>query len=456
MSRLLPRLSGSSPYSGFTVVNELLWMLLRRLGCPALIWFGTGWMAMAGLNEDPYPRVPSKKGLQVQMVDDAIQLGIKHAALNFNLGQVIDPSGDTNNPTWTRDGRTFHFQRSYLAQLDSQILPLSDHGIVVSLILLNYVGNDPAIREILVHPGYDKACPNALSAANTRTPDGRAWWEATVEFLANRWSGEHPEHGRVWNWIVGNEVNSHWFWSNMGRVRMEDFANDYLDAVRGAHRAIRSQSAHGRVFLSLEHHWNIHYPGGDEQQTFPARVFLEYFAARARSQGDFDWGIAYHPYPENLFNPRTWLDQSATDDYRTTPRITFRNLEQLGRFLSTSNLLWHGAVRPIILSEQGFHTPDGVDGEAIQAAAFCYAWKKVEKLKEIDAFILHRHVDHGAEGGLRLGLWSRRLDANNPAEPLAKKRIYEVFRHADADDWAESFRFALPIIGARDWSALMH
>ena len=49
--------------------------------------------------------------------------------------------------------------------------------------------------------------------------------------------------------------------------------------------------------------------------------------------GDVDWNVAFHPYPENLFEPRTWLDQSATasDD---TPRITFKNIELLPRFLA--------------------------------------------------------------------------------------------------------------------------
>jgi hypothetical protein len=46
-----------------------------------------------------YPAAISKKGLQVEMVDDALGLGVKHAALNFNLGQLIAPRGDTNSPS---------------------------------------------------------------------------------------------------------------------------------------------------------------------------------------------------------------------------------------------------------------------------------------------------------------------------------------------------------------------
>src|SRR5688572_10537542 len=44
----------------------------------------------------------------------------------------------------------------------------------------------------------------------------------------------------------------------------------------------------------------------------------------------------------------------------------------------------------------------------VQAAAYAYAWQRVIRNPNIDAFILHRHVDHAHEGGLNLGLWTDR------------------------------------------------
>jgi len=403
-------------------------------------------------NSEPFPSAVSKKGLQVQMVDDALALGVKHAALNFNLAQLVDPRGDTNNPSWTYGGRTHRFQRGYLAGMDRQIKALSDRGVIVSLILLNYESGDPELRRLLLHPGYSTNCPNRLSAFNTVTDEGRAWFAASMEFLGDRWSRPDSRFGRVWNWIVGNEVNSHWFWSNLGRVTMEQFADDHLRTVRLTHTSIRKASAHARVYLSLEHHWNLRYPGGDEGQAFPARPFLDYFNERAKADGDFDWHIAFHPYPENLFEPRAWNDKSATPDWRTTPRITFKNLEQISGYLAQPALLHQGRPRRVILSEQGFHTPKGEDGERIQAAAYCYAWKQVERLDGIDSFILHRHVDHAHEGGLLLGLWSNKT--GSVADPDRKKPIYEVFRLADTPEWEKTFEFALPVIGIRSWDEL--
>ncbi len=419
-----------------------------RLPLMMLLGLGCVWLSAASL-EEPFPNAVSKKGLQVQMVDDALALGIQHAALNFNLAQLIDPGGDTNNPSWETGGKIYRFQRRYVEALDRQVKALSDGGVIVSLILLNYVSADPEIRRILQHPDYNTNCPNHLSAFNSTTAEGREWLKAGVGFIARRWSQPDQAHGRIWNWIVGNEVNSHWFWANRGRVEMEPFADDYLRTVRLVHEAVREQVRHARVYVSLEHHWNLRYPGGDAEQAFPARPFLEYFARRAREGGDFDWQVAFHPYPESLFEPRSWQDTSATPDWRTTPRITFRNLDQLVAFLDQPELRFNGQRRRVILSEQGFHTPDGPDGEKIQAAAYCYAWNQVAGLEGIDSFILHRHVDHRDEGGLRLGLWTRRSDT--VATPERKKMIYDVFRLADTPEWRDAFEFALPVIGISEW-----
>lgn len=397
---------------------------------------------------ESYPATASKKGLQVEMVDDALALGVKHAGLNFNLSELIDPQGGTNNPVWEPGGRGYHFKRRYLEGIDQRIKTLSDRGVLVTLIVLTYQTGDAEVNRILIHPGCVTNAPNHLGNFNTVTDEGRRWLAASLEFCAERWSRPDEKYGRVAGYIMGNEVNSHWWWANMGRVSMEEFADDYLRTVRLAHTAIRKESSWARVYLSLEHHWNIRYGAGDELQSFPGRAFLDYFARRAKAGGDFDWHIAFHPYPENLFEPRFWKDKSATTNVLTTPRITFKNIELLPAYLRRPELLYQGQPRRIILSEQGFHTPKGSDGEIIQAAAFCYAYKKVERLDGIDAFILHRHVDNAHEGGLLLGL---RGNQPRDGDSQPRKKIYDSFRAADTPEWQEAFEFALPVIGLRSW-----
>src|SRR6476659_6907147 len=88
---------------------------------------------VAAIDETPFPVPPSKKGLQVQMVDDALALGIKHAALNVNFAQLITVSPAANDLAEHFEGVDFSFRRSYVEHLDRQIKTLSDHQVIVSL-----------------------------------------------------------------------------------------------------------------------------------------------------------------------------------------------------------------------------------------------------------------------------------------------------------------------------------
>jgi hypothetical protein len=423
-------------------------LLLFSLVLPFI--FGMASESIVSRYNEPYPAAASKKGLQVELVDDALALGIKHAAQNINLTALFVASSSEDDVTFVHEGETFRFRRGYLESMDRQIKTLSQAGVLVNLIVLSYASGQPEVDRVVLHPKYDSKAPNRLGAFNTVTPEGKRWFSACLSFLAERWSRPDQQYGRVVGYILSNEVNSHWYWSNLGRATMHEFADDHLRTVRLAHRMIRQQSSWARAYLSLDHHWNIRYVAGDRYQTFAGREFLEYFAHRAKAEGDFDWHLAFHPYPENLFKPDFWNDKTATTN-ATTPRVTFKNLEVLAEFMNRPELQYAGKSRRIILSEQGFHTPNGETGELLQAAAYCYAYKKVEALDAIDSFILHRHVDHDREGGLLLGL-RRNKPAGGEARP--KKRSYDCFRLADTPEWESAFRFALPIIGLKDWNSL--
>lgn len=395
--------------------------------------------AFAAPDATPFPQPPNIKGLQVQMIDDALKLGIHHAGVNISLGALMGaPDGS-------------RFNESYAKSLDAQIKPLSDAGIVVYLIVLAYPTKQPEKDAVLVHPKARADGKYNIAAFNTATPEGTAWFRKVMGFMAERWSGGHPEHGRVWGWIIGNEVNSHWLWYNMGLVSMEEATSEHEKAVRIAHDAIREHSANARVYVSFDHHWRISMANISPQEATPGRDFLDTFARIAKERGDFDWNVAHHPYPEDLGNPRVWADKSVTlgDE---TPKVTFKNLEVLTRHLAKPELLFQGKPRRVILSEQGFHTLLTPEGEKLQAAAYAYAWEKCQRLPLVDAFIYHRHVDHAHEGGLRLGLW--RNAPNSVATPHSTKQLYDLFIKAGTPEWSEAAKFALPIAGLKSWDEL--
>ena len=408
-------------------------------------------MREAARRDFPFPTAKSKKGLQVQMVDDAIALGVQHAALNVSMPGFVDLKGEESSLAYEMDGETFHFHSGAVSRLDGQVKPLSDAGMVVSFILLAHQGGSADLDRILIHPKYNEAAPNHLGAFNTTNAEGAKYYKAIIEFLVDRYTREDRAYGRAVNFIVGNEVNSHWYWHNMGAISMEDFAAAYLRSVRLMSTAARKIYAQARVYISLEHHWGIRYQK-DPAKAFGGKGFVDLFNRSARAEGNFDWHVAFHPYPENLRDPRTWNDKTA-EQRADSPRITFKNLEQLPAYFSREELRLNGERRRIILSEQGFDTMDDPMGEQWQAAAYCYAYYKTANLTGIDSFILHRHVDHKLEGGLRLGLWSRK--ETGYADPDRKKLIYDVFLKADTPAWAEVSAFALPIVGAERWGQIL-
>ena len=79
----------------------------------------------------PYPQPATKKGLQVQMVEDALQLGIAHAGLNVDLVRLHAAEPDAAAIAFEHGGRSWSFDASQAAALDAQVGPLSRNGVVV-------------------------------------------------------------------------------------------------------------------------------------------------------------------------------------------------------------------------------------------------------------------------------------------------------------------------------------
>ena len=407
--------------------------------------------ASAAPDPTSYPTTSSPKGIQVQMIPDALELGIHHATLNIRLNALLSTEKEAKpgQPTTSADGFTFAINQKSVEAMDRQIKPLSDKGVVVTLIITTVRSPNERIRKLTIHPKADPV-KGITMAADTVTPEGRACYKALTEFIARRWSSADAKHGRVWGWIVSNEVNSHNEWHQMGPSTVEEVATQYEDQVRLAWESLRRHSANARIYLSMEHNWAAKNHR-DPLQACPGRTLLELFAKRARERGDFDWNLAFHPYPSNLRDPRTWLDKVSFND--NTPKVTFKNLEVLTKKLATPEMLYAGKPRRLSFTEQGFDLPDRPEGLAEQAAAYAYAWEKVLRLGDaVDAFHYHRHVDHSLENGLRFGLWSNK--PGTISEPDQKRPIWFLFKSAGTAEWKATAEPYLKTCGLKSWDEL--
>src|SRR5690606_11812941 len=141
-----------------------------------------------------------------------------------------------------------------------------------------------------------------------------------------------------------------------GSAPDEVVIDEYATALRIADLAVRSQHEGLRVYASFDHFWQAKFelPAG---RSMPGRKLLDELNRISKQEGDFPWGVAMHPYPENLFNPKFWEDATAPLSF-DAPRITLHNIEVLTSFLRQPEMMCGNEVRRVTLSEQGFHTTD--------------------------------------------------------------------------------------------------
>jgi len=337
-----------------------------------------------------------------RLFGDLVDLGIGHITVNI----LMRPE----------------FSQGQVAQLDRLLKFAHEHGIVVTAILLV-----PPRGSVLAHPDCDPsgkyAMPNLTNAAGANA------FAQSVRFLAERYCKPAAPHGRISHWIIGNEVDAGWVWTNAGEKTAEEYMEAYHRALRVAYYSVRGFDPHAKVFISLTHHWNsAHKP--NPKRFYKPRRLLHLLKAHCESGGDFEWGLAYHPYPDDLFNPKTWEDKKALDTLET-PLITMKNIALLDRFMHQPAFFYRGKkLRTVLLSEQGYHTAKkNPEAENLQARAISYAWDQMRDLKSIEAFHYHRWIDHEREGGLNAGLWT--VKKGSITWPERKKKSWYVYRDLD-------------------------
>ncbi len=406
---------------------------------------------MASFTEE-YPEAMSKKGLLIEldMLGDAMELGVKHTTINIPYHHIIG-----GNLKYHYNGKDYYFNEELIASYDKMISSFSNKGIIVTAILLN--GWNDAHPE-LHEAGLAKSSSAFYYGFNVSTPEGYETTRALFSFMAERYSGADYKHGRVSNWIVGNEVNNNKNWNYVGPMDLASYTKLYEKNFRVAYTAIKSRSKNARVFFSTDYEWK-------KQNTnlqYAAKDFIDLFNAGISAEGNIEWGLAYHPYPYPMTEPEFWDDDQTgmVNETFESRVINFKNLHVLTDYFQQAHMRTAGGqVRHIILSEEGFTSDSISRGKVydIQAAAFAYAYYLVDNNPYIDAFILNRQVDAitEVETSCAFGLWT--VDMSRPDKVIAvmPKNIYQVFKHIDTRKSLRYSEFAKSIVGISDWSEVI-
>ena len=432
-------MSGSRLYKKFVVAVKLDGKYVQ-VSTPSYI---TNPEAIAK-HSSVYMQPASIKGLLVDpnklRGNELDNLGVKQAAYNIPVARLLGPTSNPAYPTiqYTYNGKTYTFNGQVVAEYDLVFSTLTAKGITSTAILLN--NYSPAYPQ-LIHPNARSGGSAPYYAFNGAEESGVEYMAAIGAFLADRYSDN--KHGRISNWVIANEINARKEWNYMAHTDINTYVEEYAKAFRVFYTAIKSMSSSARVYISLDQQWDRNIKNNTN---YDARDVLDVFNANISSKGNIDWGLAQHPYNVPLTEARIWKTSKYVQHNAGSSMMTMANIEVLVNYLRQDQFKTSdGRTRSILLSELGYTAQAG---EAVQAAAYAYAYYKMEAYPEIDGFLLNRQTDAPEEvaQGLSFGLYN---------SGGGQRQIYNVFKYIDTPQHAQYTDFAKALIGISSWSEII-
>lgn len=388
-------------------------------------------------NKDVYPQTDSKKGLLLDptmlRTEKLTDLKVKHAIYNIPLSMIMGKTTDETFPTivYNYRGKEYYFNGAAINGYDELFTYLNSLDMSCTAIVLND-WNEDCIE--MIHPKARNSDSGAYYYMfNTSQPGGIRALEAVACFLTERYSGK--EHGLVHNWIIANEINQQKIWNYMDTDDIDYYAEEFEKAFYIFYQAAKSQYANAGVYFSIDHDWNSN--DGNNSSYFNGKDLIEAFDNAAKAHGNYDWGIAIHPYPEPISRVKYWTQNY--DKTQDADILSIMNLGVLTDFLKQERYLdSEKEVRSITVTELGFTS---VYGERLQAAAFAYCYYIINANPYIDAFIMNRQTDAPEEikQGLAFGIYNY---------DQSEKYIKEVFQYIDTDQAEKYTEFMLDLLGA--------
>lgn len=385
------------------------------------------------------------------MEKDLDDLGVTSITVNITLTSLMYTQPHANTIEHMYGDKTYYFDVNQVEVLDRTMKSALSRNIVVAAIILIQKASDcpdPEVGRLLQHPNYTSE--GIYTMPNLTSPESVNCYAAGLDFLASRYCRSDNYYGRIHHWIMHNEVDAGLSWTNMGVKPMLVYMDTYIKSMRMCYNIARRYDENSEVFASFTHSW----AAAVEPRYYATKDMLKTLLDYSGAEGDFKWGLAYHPYPDNLFEPKTWNDQNATFSMNS-PKVTFKNLEVLDTWIKKAENRYLGTVkRTVWLSENGTNSKTYSEQDLKeQAAGFAYAWKKLKSLDGIDAIQWHNWIDNRAEGGLRIGL---RRFPDDQSEPGGKKPVWFAYQAAGTYQEDIVFETYKSVIGIQNWSEVLH
>jgi len=370
-------------------------------------------------------------------------LGVKQVLYNISVNRMLGPTDNPSYPTinYTYNGKSFQFNGVLVAEYDNIFGTLSKNGIQITAILLN---ENNGRNGHLIHPLARDGFVSPHYAFNTAEEIGVQDLTAVAAFLAERYSDS--AHGKVDNWIVGNEVNKRYEWNYVNISDLNAYANEYAESVRLCYNAIKSRNANAHVNICTDQQWDRNTK---EAGKYDAKDFINAFNNAIVAGGNIDWGLMNHPYPVPLTWAAYWTGgayyKRLVNHTENSAYVTMENIEVLTDYMSRPELLSPtGQVRSIQVGA-GYNT---CQGEDYACAAMVLAYQQAANNQHIDTFIFSRQSDIAEEipQGLMYGLTN--VDGSH-------KTTYDCYKNLDGPNAAAYLQQALALRGVSDLSQVI-
>lgn len=378
----------------------------------------------------------NKKGFGAGDIDlyfsDCKEMNVGSITMNVVLNEYIKGEGSG----YSYGGQNYSLG-AFKDYVDRVTRRAGEMDLVVSAIILcqtNSIFKDPENK------GGNYTMPNLTTAKAFNL------YAAALEHMAST----HCTPGnRISHWIMHNEVDFANEWTNMGDQPMMRYLDRYIKSMRICYNIARQYDQNASVLGSYTHCW------AKADGSFAPKMMLEKTVEYSSAEGDFRWGVAYHPYPQNLTKPSFWIDDTQATYSLNSKYVTFKNLEVIDAWIRQKENFYKGKTKRVLfLSEQGTNSPSYSESDlALQAAGGAWAWKKVSKLDGIDAIQWHNWADNKAEGGLRIGL---RTFAEGSVSNLTPKPVWYVWKAAGTAEEDSVFDQYKATLGISDWDSILN
>ncbi|MGM9777171.1 MAG: DUF5722 domain-containing protein [Prevotella sp.] len=385
------------------------------------------------------------------------ELGIHSTTLNIVANNFIACNknaafaGDDDTETYDYLGTTYYIKKSKIAEYDALIQDCYNKGVVVAAVILfkSTGGTDQTGEVQYNHVMHHEECDGGNYAMPDLTDaEGSHAYAATINYLAQRYST--GEHGRIHHWIMQKEIDDQLTWTNMGdNPRLLRYIEAYEKSLRLTYNIVRQYDRNAYVLASLGSSWTGLKV--DNPNYFASKSILNQLVNYSKLEGDFRWGVAYNPYPQDVYSPDFWNKDTRATYNENTKLCTLKNLEVLSDWaLKRENYYKGEEKRLVILAECGTNAYlDSSENEEVQATGAAWAWKKANTNAGIDAIMWNSWADtaEGVEDGIYLGL--RRND-----EYTSYRGAWNIW--ADAGTGAEKATFAqyLEKLSVENWDAI--